>query len=54
MEAREDVIKICVRLFGAKNMAISVMSDLIMKHEDDFATLFYAFNIFLNDVLLYK
>lgn len=53
-ETREDCLRAAKRLLEAKNRAISVALDLLMKHSENLDDVFLALGCFLRDVLIYK
>lgn len=53
-ETREDCLRAVKRLLEAKNRAISVMLDLLMKHAENLDDVFLALECFLRDILIYK
>jgi DNA polymerase-3 subunit delta' len=53
-ETREDCLRAAKRLLEAKNRAVSVMLDLLMKHSDNLDDVFLALECFIRDILIYK
>ena len=53
-ETREDCLRAVKRLLEAKNRAISVMLDLLMKHAENLDDVFLALECYIRDILIYK
>ncbi len=53
-DTREDCLRAAKRLLEAKNRAISVILDLLMKHSDNLDDVFLALECFIRDVMIVK
>jgi DNA polymerase-3 subunit delta' len=53
-ETREDCLRAAKRLLEAKNRAISMILDLLLKHAENLDDVFLALECFLRDILIYK